>query len=86
MVCQPLLDALTEEDMKIFNKIFKNNNCERVEKFFDHKLIEVLWPTILKNMTFENCFGKKGPNHKISLTYKYIQNKLQEIGYTKQIT
>ena len=77
-ICAPLFKVLGSEGIRIFRGIFRENSKELRDKFFSHQLIEELWPTISKNLSYDHCFGRAPPNPEIMKSYHRITKIMAE--------
>lgn len=69
--------ALGEEGIRIFRKVFENNNKELIDEFFNDSFIRKVWPTIMKNSRYEYYF-KKDPKPELEETFKKISTVMTE--------
>jgi len=53
----------------LFHGIFKNNNQESRRNFYTDPLITKIFPFILPMMTYEVCFGTRGPKPEVRRSY-----------------
>jgi hypothetical protein len=44
-------DALKEEGMNLYKKIYDTNNKASVDAFFNDELIKKLWPVVIRSYT-----------------------------------
>jgi hypothetical protein len=66
--CNPLLAALSTDEIDIFREIFVNNNVNLRHSFFTNPLVKKIWPIVIKNMTYSDMF-KKQPKENLYATY-----------------
>ena len=51
-----IYQALGDEGMDLYKKIFENNNKQLVQAFFSNQLIRKLWAFIRNELTYTHCF------------------------------
>ena len=70
--------AVRKKKEALYHGIFKNNNNDSREKFYTDPLIKKLYRFLLPYMTFEVCFGKKGPKPEVKKSYCLVTRHLLE--------
>jgi hypothetical protein len=73
-----LYEALGNDGLKLFKGIFGNNNKRLVDMFLSHDFIYQIWPVIIKNITYKQCFKEGSPHDKIKQSYGLIVELLKQ--------